>query len=80
MIAVSFLGLFLSLVAYATLTSRFLRNAALLLILPHVITTLAYFGGNESIHNSRFMMLLFVLIGNTVLWIYFMSLTNERTD
>lgn len=80
MIAISFIGLFCALIGYAFLTSRMARSIALMLILPHMIATLGYFGANEALHVSRFMMLLFVLIGNTILWVYFVSLANERID
>jgi hypothetical protein len=79
-ILLSFIGLFLALAAYASLTSRFLRNLALLLVMPHMISMMGYFGGTEAMHVSRFMMLLFVLIGNTIVWTYFMSIADERSD
>jgi hypothetical protein len=71
-ILLSFIGLFLALAAYASLTSRFLRNLALLLVMPHMISMMGYFGGTEA--------MLFVLIGNTIVWTYFMSIADERSD
>ena len=80
MIILSFIGIGLCLVAYGSFRSRFLRSLALILILPHMVTTLAYFGSSEGLHVSRFMMLLFALLGNTLLWIHFMLTTDERIN
>lgn len=78
MIYFTYVGILLSLIAYGAFDRKSLKAVALLTLLPHVITLLSFFGGSEAVHASRFMMLLFLLLGNSMLWIHFMTQSKAK--
>lgn len=80
MIYYTYVGILLSLVAYGAFEQRSLKAIALLSILPHIITIMAFFGGSEAVHASRFMMLLFLILGNSMLWIHFMLQSKAKSQ